>query len=59
MIAVSGAAPRLGGYAAETRSGAEDLITVKVNVVDGRFAGLNTIHYLLKIRIFNLQSVTD
>ena len=53
------AALRLGGYAAETRSGAGFLITVKVNIVDAHFAGLNTIHYLFEVLVFELQSVTD
>ena len=35
------------------------LITVKVDVVDAHFAGLNTIHYLLKVLVFDLQSITD
>ena len=42
---------------AEPRGGF--LITVKVDVVDAHFAGLNTIHYLLKVRVFDLQSITD
>jgi len=45
--------------AAETRSGAEFLITIKVDVVDAQFAGLNTIHYLLKVLVLDLQSITD
>ena len=53
------AALRLGGYAAETQSGAEFLITVKVDVVDGHFAGFDTIHNLLKVRILDLQSIAD
>ena len=32
----------------------EFLITIKVNVVDAHFAGLNTLHYLLNIRVFDL-----
>jgi len=35
------------------------LITIKVDVVDAHFAGLNTIHYLLKVLVFDLQSITD
>jgi len=35
------------------------LITIKVDVVDAHFTGLNTIHYLRKIWVFDLQSVTD
>ena len=53
------AAPRLRGYAVETRCGAEDLITIEVDVVDAHFAGLNTTHYLLKVLVFDLQSITD
>ena len=37
----------------------EFLVTIKVDVVDAHFAGLNTIHYLLKVRVFDLQSITD
>ena len=53
------AALRLGGYAAETQSGARFLITGKVDVVDAHFAGFNTIYYLLKVFVFDLQSITD
>jgi len=35
------------------------LITIEVDVVDARFASLNTIHYLLKVFVFDLQSITD
>ncbi|HET9710342.1 MAG TPA: hypothetical protein VFP64_00615 [Pyrinomonadaceae bacterium] len=35
------------------------LITIKVNVVDAHFAGFDTIHYLLKVLVFDLQSITD
>jgi len=45
--------------AAETRSRGEFLITIKVDVVDAHFAGLNTIHYLLKVLVFDLQSITN
>jgi hypothetical protein len=38
---------------------AEISITVQVDVVDAHFAGLNTIHYLLKVFVFDLQSITD
>ena len=38
---------------------AEFLITVKADVVDAHFAGLNTIHYLRKVLVFDLQSVAD
>ena len=51
--------PCLGGYAAETRSHGGFLITLQVDVVDAHFAGLDTIHYLLKVFVFDLQSVTD
>lgn len=37
----------------------EFLITIKVDVVDAHFAGLDTVHYLLKVRVFDLQSITD
>jgi hypothetical protein len=61
MIAAAGAAAvsrRL--CAAETRSGrGEFLITIQANVVDAHFAGLNTIHYLLKVLVFDLQSIAD
>jgi len=30
------------------------LITIQADVVDAHFAGLNTIHYLLKVRVFDL-----
>jgi len=30
------------------------LITIQVDVVDAHFAGLNTIHYLLKIFVFEI-----
>ena len=43
----------------ETRSGEEFLIAIKADVVDARFAGLKTIYYLLKVWVFDLQSVTD
>jgi hypothetical protein len=36
-----------------------DLITIKVDVVDARFASLDTLHYLLKVLVFDLQSITD
>ena len=35
------------------------LITIKADVVDAPFASLNTIHYLLKVLVFDLQSITD
>lgn len=45
--------------AAETQSSAEALITIQVDVVDAHFACFNTIYYLLKARVFDLQSITD
>jgi hypothetical protein len=41
------------------RSAAKLLITVKADLVDAHFASLNTIHYLLKVLVFDLQSITD
>ena len=35
------------------------LIILQVDVVYAHFAGLNAIHYLLKVWVFDLQSVTD
>jgi hypothetical protein len=35
------------------------LIILQVDVVDAHFAGLNTIHYLLKVFVFERQSITD
>ena len=56
----AGAAPRLGGMRRrDTERREEFLITVKVDVVDAHFTGLNTIHYLLKVWVFDLQSVTE
>ena len=43
----------------DTERRGEFLITVKVDMVDLHFAGLNTIHYLLKVWIFDLQAITD
>jgi hypothetical protein len=43
----------------DTERRGEFLITLQVDVVDPHFAGLNTIHYLLKVFVFDLQSVTD
>ena len=51
--------PRLSGHVAETRNGAEFLIILQVEVVDAHFAGLDTIHYLFKVWVFYLQSITD
>jgi ABC-type branched-subunit amino acid transport system permease subunit len=54
------AAASLRLCAAETRSRfGEFLISIKADVVDARFAGLNTIHYLLKVLVFDLQSVSN
>jgi hypothetical protein len=50
---VSAVAPQRHGVRAEF------LITIKADVVDARFAGLNAIHYLLKVLVFDLQSITD
>ena len=35
------------------------LIAIKADVVDAHLAGFNTIHYLLKVLVFDLQSITD
>lgn len=43
----------------DTERRGEFLITIKAEVVDARFAGLNTIHYLLKVLVFDLQSIAD
>ena len=43
----------------DTERRGNSLITIKMDVVDAHFAGFNTIHYLLKVLIFDLQSVTD
>jgi hypothetical protein len=43
----------------DTERRGEFLITIKADVVDAHFAGLNTIHYLLKVLVFDLQSITD
>ena len=43
----------------DTERRGEFLITIKVDVVDAHFAGLNTIHDLLKVLVFDLQSITD
>jgi hypothetical protein len=37
----------------------EFLITIEADVVDAGFAGLDTVHYLLKVLVFDLQSITD
>ena len=41
------------------RSEDDFLITIKADVVDAHFAGFNTIYYLLKVLVFDLQSITD
>jgi hypothetical protein len=43
----------------DTERRAEFLITLQLDVVDAQFAGLNTIHYLLKVLVVDLQSITD
>jgi hypothetical protein len=43
----------------DTERRGEFLITFQVDMVDAHFAGLNTIHYLLKVRVFDLQSIPD
>jgi len=35
------------------------LITLQVDMVDAHFAGLDTIHYLPKVFVFDLQCVAD
>ena len=37
----------------------EFLITLKSDVVDAHFTGLDAIHYLLKVLVFGFQSITD
>jgi hypothetical protein len=34
-------------------------ITIQADVVDARLTGLDTSHYLLKVFVFDLQSITD
>jgi hypothetical protein len=43
----------------EIQSGAKILITLQMYVINARFAGFNTIHYLLKVWVFDLQSITN
>jgi len=38
----------------DTEPRGEFLVTIKVDVVDAHLAGLNTIHYLLKVFVFDL-----
>jgi hypothetical protein len=35
------------------------LITIKADVVDAHFAGLDTIYDLLKVLVFDFQAITD
>ena len=56
--------PRGGGASRrlrrrDTERRGESLITIKDDVVDAHFASLNTIHYLLEVPVFDLQSITD
>ena len=44
---------------APQRHGARRILSLQADVVDAHFAGLNTIHYLLKVLVLDLQSVTD
>ena len=43
----------------DTERRGEFLITIKVDVVDAPFAGLDTIHYLLKVLVLDRQSITN
>jgi hypothetical protein len=43
----------------DTERRGEFLISITVDVVDAHFAGLDTIHYLLKVLVFELQSIAD
>ena len=43
----------------DTERREEFLIILQVDVVDAHFASLNTIHYLLKVLVFDLQSIAD
>jgi hypothetical protein len=45
--------------AIDTERRGEFLITLKADVVDAHLTGLDTIHYLLKVWVFDLQSITD
>ena len=44
---------------AETRSDAENLVAITLDVIDSPFTGLDTVYYLLKVSVFDLQSITD
>ena len=47
--------PRLEGMRRrDTELRGEFLISIQVDVVDAHLAGLNTIHYLLKVLVFDL-----
>ena len=62
MIAeVAGAGHRVSAvmYRRDTERRAEFLITIRADMVDAHFAGRNTIHYLLKVLVSDLQSITD
>jgi hypothetical protein len=43
----------------DTERRGEFLFTLQVNVIDAHFAGLNSLNYLLKVWVFDLQSITD
>jgi hypothetical protein len=43
----------------DTERRREFLITLQMNVVDAHFTGLNTIHYLPKEFVFDLQGITN
>lgn len=43
----------------DTEQRAQLLITIKINVIDACFAGLDTMHYLLKVLVLDLQSIPD
>jgi hypothetical protein len=61
MIAEAAAQPpRLCGQAPQRHGAARrNLITLRVDVVDAHFAGLNPIHYLIKVLVFDFQSIPD
>jgi hypothetical protein len=47
-------------YAPQRHGAREEfLVTVKADMIDPHFAGFDTIHYLLKVFVFDLQSITD
>ena len=43
----------------DTERRVEFLIAIKADVVDAHFTALYTIHYLLKVLVFDLQSIAD